>query len=124
MIDYEQAVEVANHYRVSEGREHMADGFVRVYAGRVYGWSAELGEASCERPGALAIDAAGNVSEAVGGDADAGALAWEEIERPCRYVDVTGAVIGSLGAGPTTLGEIREAAHEALHGTPPKGPGL
>lgn len=82
MCDYEQAVEAANHYRCNQGREHLADGFVRVFGGRVYGWSAELGDPGHERPGALAIDALGIVFEAVGGDAARGAAEWDEIERP------------------------------------------
>lgn len=51
-------------------------GVVLVWDGEGYGWKNCLRDASHERPGALAVDADGNVYRAEGGDDQDGARAW------------------------------------------------
>ena len=53
-----------------------AGGVVLVWSGEGYGWKNCLRDADHERPGALAVDADGNVYRAEGGDDQDGALAW------------------------------------------------
>ncbi len=53
-----------------------AGGVVLVWDGAGYGWKNCLRDASHERPGALAVDADGNVYRAEGGDDQGGAMAW------------------------------------------------
>lgn len=80
MDEYEQAVAVAEKWRRSQDDERRRNtGVVRVWAGQVYGWAGELGRASTERPGALAVGARGSVWVAVGGNAENGAQSWDEV---------------------------------------------
>lgn len=51
-------------------------GVVLVWQGEVYGWKNQLRDASHERPGAYAVDEAGNVFIAEGGDDRHGAKGW------------------------------------------------
>jgi len=71
----EQAIKLAEAYRREEVQD---DGIVLVYAGQVYGWKNELRDPQHERPGALALDAEGGVWEAMGGNDQDGARAWEK----------------------------------------------
>ncbi|RMP42135.1 hypothetical protein ALQ26_00518 [Pseudomonas amygdali pv. lachrymans] len=47
-----------------------------VWRGEVYGWKNELRNPTSERPGAYAVDKAGLVFQAQGGDDYNGAKAW------------------------------------------------
>lgn len=80
----QEAIEVAAAYRTSQTNElhRMTGGVVLVFDGLAYGWKDRLRDPQHERPGALAIDARGVIFEAVGGNDQDGAKAWEEIERP------------------------------------------
>ncbi|MFJ7311495.1 antirestriction protein ArdR [Pseudomonas sp. NPDC098747] len=73
-----QFIEVlrATATRRREGnREHSA-GVVSVWQGSVYGWKSSLRDASHERPGVYAVDEAGHVFIAEGGDDYNGAKCW------------------------------------------------
>ena len=51
-------------------------GVVLIWCNEVYGWKNSLRDAKCERPGAIAVDATGNIFEAQGGDDYNGAKHW------------------------------------------------
>ncbi|HBP5184947.1 TPA: hypothetical protein L5670_006402 [Pseudomonas aeruginosa] len=51
-----------------------------VWEGAVYGWKSELRDPASERPGAYAVDAAGLVFKAEGGDDYQGAIAWVAVD--------------------------------------------
>ena len=70
-----QATRVALKYRQEQ---QQPGGVVLVWAGQVYGWKNELRDPQHERPGALALDADGGILEAVGGNDQDGARAWEK----------------------------------------------
>lgn len=55
-------------------------GIVLVWEGEVYGWKNELRDPASERPGAYAVDKAGLVFKAEGGDAYNGAIAWVAVD--------------------------------------------
>lgn len=59
--------------------EH-SDGVVLVWEGNVYGWKNELRDPQNERPGAYAVDMAGLVYKAEGGDDSNGAKAWVAVD--------------------------------------------
>lgn len=80
--DYESIKAVANAWRMGNP-EHMLDGVVLVYEGRVYGWKNELRDPHQDCPGALAVDVRGRIWQAIGGNDYDGAREWDEIERPC-----------------------------------------
>ncbi|WP_410951046.1 antirestriction protein ArdR [Pseudomonas sp. S1(2024)] len=58
-----------------ENQEHR-EGVVLVWKGKVYGWKNELRDPASERPGAYAVDKAGQVFKAEGGDDYNGAIEW------------------------------------------------
>lgn len=60
-------------------QEHR-EGVVLVWEGEVYGWKNELRDPASERPGAYAVDKAGLVFKAEGGDEYNGANAWVAVD--------------------------------------------
>ncbi len=84
MTDLQTALDAATGWRTAHP-QHMTAGVVLVYLGTAYGWKDRLRDPQHERPGALAIDPRGVIFEAVGGNDQDGAKAWEEIERPCTF---------------------------------------
>ena len=70
----QQAAEAAHRWR----REHAkyVGGVVLVWDGQAYGWKNALRNADHERPGAFAVDVAGHVFVAEGGNDDDGARCW------------------------------------------------
>lgn len=64
----------ANKWRA--GNPEHPGGVVLVWEGKVYGWKDELRDPSSERPGAYAVDKAGLVFKAEGGNDYHGAEAW------------------------------------------------
>lgn len=60
-------------------QEHPG-GVVLVWEGVVYGWKNELRDPASERPGAYAVDMAGFVFKAEGGDDYNGAKAWVAVD--------------------------------------------
>lgn len=59
----------------TDNQEHYG-GVVLVWNGEVYGWKNALRDPASERPGAYAVDMAGLVFMANGGDDYNGAKAW------------------------------------------------
>lgn len=57
-------------------RPEYAGGVVLVWQGQGYGWKNHLRDAAHERPGAYAVDDAGHVFVAEGGDYQNGAKCW------------------------------------------------
>lgn len=55
-------------------------GVVLVWQGEVYGWKNKLRDALHERPGAYAVDEAGHVFIAEGGDDRSGAKCWVVVD--------------------------------------------
>jgi len=66
----------ATSIRWREGNQEHRGGVVLVWQGSVYGWKNSLRDASHERPGAYAVDEAGHVFIAEGGDDYNGAKCW------------------------------------------------
>ncbi|WP_219096280.1 antirestriction protein ArdR [Pseudomonas sp. UMAB-40] len=64
----------ATHWRKAN-QEHRG-GVVLIWQGEVYGWKDCVRDASHERPGVYAVDEAGHVFIAEGGDYQNGAKAW------------------------------------------------
>lgn len=62
------------------GNQGHREGVVLVWEGEVYGWKDELRDPSSERPGAYAVDKAGVVFKAEGGDDYNGANAWVAVD--------------------------------------------
>ncbi|RML68641.1 hypothetical protein ALP42_200096 [Pseudomonas savastanoi pv. nerii] len=62
------------------GNQEHRDGVVLVWEGEVYGWKNELRDPASERPGACAVDKAGLVFRAEGGDDYNGAEAWVAVD--------------------------------------------
>ena len=77
-MDEALAVAAARRYR-SDYPGHD-DGVVLVWQGEAYGWKNELRDPQSERPGVYAVDADGNVWEAVGGNDYDGAERWEAMQ--------------------------------------------
>ena len=62
------------------GNQEHRGGVVLVFEGKVYGWKNELRDPACERPGTYAVDKAGLVFKAEGGDEYNGAKAWVAVD--------------------------------------------
>lgn len=62
------------------GNQEHPGGVVLVWEGEVYGWKSELCDPESERPGAYAVDKAGVVFKAEGGDDYKGAKAWVAVD--------------------------------------------
>lgn len=63
----------------ANNKEHLG-GIVLLWGGTVYGWKNELRDPKSERPGAYAVDMAGLVFKAVGGNDYDGAEAWVALD--------------------------------------------
>ncbi len=70
----EAARSVAAQWRERNG-EHQG-GVVLLWQGKAYGWKDSLRDPHAERPGAVAVDEAGNISLAEGGNDLASAERW------------------------------------------------
>jgi hypothetical protein len=68
----------AAQWRASD--QGRPDGVALVWQGEVYGWKNELRDPASERPGAYAVDKAGVVFKAEGGDDYNGAKAWVAVD--------------------------------------------
>ncbi|KPG82213.1 antirestriction protein ArdR [Pseudomonas sp. RIT-PI-o] len=68
----------ATKWRASN-QEHLG-GVVLVWEGEVYGWKNELRDPESERPGAYAVDKAGLIFKAEGGDDYNGAKTWVAVD--------------------------------------------
>lgn len=75
MAGITEILRVARNWRLNEPESHQT-GVVLIWDGKVYGWKNELRDASHEQPGAIAVDDAGRVFQAEGGDSYNGASAW------------------------------------------------
>ncbi len=62
------------------GNPEHSGGVVLVWEGEVYGWKNELRDPASERPRAYAVDKAGLVFQAEGGDDYNGAEAWVAVD--------------------------------------------
>ncbi|MBD8483914.1 antirestriction protein ArdR [Pseudomonas coleopterorum] len=62
------------------GNQEHRGGVVLVWEGDVYGWKNELRDPESERPGVYAVDKAGLVFKAEGGDDYNGAKAWVAVD--------------------------------------------
>ncbi|MFA5976532.1 MAG: antirestriction protein ArdR [Elusimicrobiota bacterium] len=67
---------IAARYRDAEQGDIAACGYVLIYAGRAIGWKRELITPETVCPGVLAVDLAGQVFEAQGGNDYDGASRW------------------------------------------------
>lgn len=67
----------AEIWRVEQSESMRSGGVVLVFGGEVYGWKNELRDPQHERPGVAAVDVAGNVWIATGGNDYDGAQRWE-----------------------------------------------
>ena len=77
----EEPIEVVRG-AAKQWRERNPDyqgGVVLVWQGQAYGWKNSLRDAFQERPGAFAVDEAGQVSKAEGGNDYDGAERWLEL---------------------------------------------
>ncbi len=63
-----------------EGNQEHRGGIVLVWEGEPYGWKNELRDPASERPGTYAVDNAGLVFMAEGGDDYNGAKAWVAVD--------------------------------------------
>ncbi|WP_278361811.1 MULTISPECIES: antirestriction protein ArdR [Stutzerimonas] len=66
--------ETADRWRANN--ERQSGGVVLIWNGTVYGWKDCLRDAAHEQPGAFAVDDAGHVFVAEGGNAYDGAKCW------------------------------------------------
>lgn len=64
--------------------QERSGGVVLIWQGAVYGWKNCLRDAIHERPGAHAVDDAGHVFIAEGGDDDNGAKRWVVVDPAVR----------------------------------------
>lgn len=72
--------EIAQAYRqyCSDIYPFMLDtGYIRIFRGEAYGWCADKGVASTERPQAILVGIDGQIFQAVGGNDQIGAKKWE-----------------------------------------------
>lgn len=67
---------IAANWRAEQPENRAKTGVVLIWQGEVYGWKDKLMDAAHEQPGAVAVDVAGHVFVAEGGDADSGAKCW------------------------------------------------
>lgn len=88
-----------NASRWREGHQEHAGGVVLIWKGQVYGWKDSLRDASQERPGAYAVDEAGHVFIAEGGDDDIGAKCWASVEPDLAQKIGTGACMPTTQTG-------------------------
>lgn len=68
--------DLAAQYRASNKGDESTEGYVLIYLGRAFGWKRALTEPGTVCPGVLAVDVAGQVFEAQGGNDYDGALRW------------------------------------------------
>ncbi|HCA7081296.1 TPA: antirestriction protein ArdR [Citrobacter sedlakii] len=68
-------VDIASTWRKAN-EEYAQSGIVLIWNDEVYGWKNCLRDAQHERPGAIAVDATGNVFIAEGGNDYDGAKVW------------------------------------------------
>jgi hypothetical protein len=76
-IEIETLQKTAQHWR--ESNQCHQGGIVLVWQGAVYGWKNELRDPQHEQPGAFAVDSAGKVFIAEGGDPYNGAIRWSPL---------------------------------------------
>ena len=62
-----------------ERNPQCSEGIVLIFRGRAYGWKNALRDPNHEKPGVYAVDAAGAVFRAIGGDAYNGAAGWKPV---------------------------------------------
>ena len=67
---------IANEWRSTQDEPRASTGVVLIYEGRAYGWKNALRDPHHERPGAVAVDPAGKMWMATGGNYEDGALTW------------------------------------------------
>jgi hypothetical protein len=67
---------IAAEYRAASQGDESTGGYVLVYLGRAFGWKRALAAPETVCPGVLAVDGAGQVFEAQGGNDYDGALRW------------------------------------------------
>ncbi len=70
---------IADQYRAASLGDEATDGYVLVYLGRAFGWKRALAAPGTVCPGVLAVDVAGQVFEAQGGNDYDGALRWSAV---------------------------------------------
>lgn len=68
--------EIAASYRTAARGDEATVGYVLIYLGRAFGWKRELTRPETVCPGVMAVDVAGQVFEAQGGNDYDGALRW------------------------------------------------
>ncbi len=79
----EKIIQIANQYRQDNKETYpfmLETGYVRLFDNKPYGWCADMGEASTERPTALLVGLDNSVFEAVGGNDKTGAKKWVKRE--------------------------------------------
>ncbi|WP_226066766.1 antirestriction protein ArdR [Dickeya zeae] len=74
IIKLNKLIKIAERWR-KVNKEYEA-GVVLIWGSKAYGWKDQLRDPHQERPGAIAVDAAGQVFEAQGGDDYNGAKCW------------------------------------------------
>ena len=79
-MDFKTALDLARTWLEDCDRDHL-EGYVVIFNGVVAGWKRELDNPQGWEPGCLAINHAGDIHQAVGGDAYNGAQAWLPIEK-------------------------------------------
>lgn len=67
---------LAGRYRETTQGDEAHCGYVLIYAGRVFGWKRALDAPATVCPGAVAVDMAGRMFEAEGGNDYDGAVRW------------------------------------------------
>lgn len=70
---------IATQWR--DRHQEVRGGIVMVWEGKAYAWKDSLRDAGHERPGVYAIDEAGNVFIAEGGDDYNGAKCWVVVDK-------------------------------------------
>ncbi|WP_198266688.1 antirestriction protein ArdR [sulfur-oxidizing endosymbiont of Gigantopelta aegis] len=79
-MNQSEKIKLAQQWRSQQSSERSEFGIVLIWNNVVYGWKNELRDAGHERPGVIAIDAAGHIFEAKGGDDVSGAKCWVAID--------------------------------------------
>ncbi len=75
MVDLQSELQIAAR-RYREANPERKGGVVLLFEGKVYGWKNCLRDAGHEQPGAYAVDEAGHVFIAEGGNDYDGAKCW------------------------------------------------